>query len=75
MLRITKRSQTGATLASLLRTFQELVFVSLFAVFDVSLIDEAMSICISNSEPANLKRLRGGAIWANGAIVDLAASK
>ena len=62
---ITKGSQV-------LRSFQELVFVSLCAVLEqhvsVEYIDQVMRICISDSEPINLKRLRLGAIWANRAI-------
>lgn len=74
---ITKGSQVKATFACLLRLFQELIFTSLCAVLerkgtDVGLIDDAMRICISDTDPRNLKRLRHGAVWANRMIVDLA---
>ena len=77
---ITRSSQINADFACLLNRFQELIFASLCAVLerhgtDVGLIDNAMRICISNSEPRNLKRLRHGAVWANRMIMDLARTK
>lgn len=67
--RLTRTSQV-------LSSFQELVFVSLCVVLEchgipVDHLDEIMRICISDSEPRNLKRLRCGAIWANRVIFDL----
>ncbi|KAH6670185.1 hypothetical protein B0J14DRAFT_114089 [Halenospora varia] len=77
---ITKGSQLKASFACLLRSFQELVFTSLCAVLErngieVALVDDAMRICISDSDPRNLKQLRYGAVWANRMIVDLAKAK
>lgn len=57
---------------------QELIFTSLCAVLerngtDVDLINVAMRICISDTNPRNLKQLRYGAVWANRMIVDVSA--
>ena len=74
--RITQSFQTKADLAWRVHSFQELVFVSLCAVLErhgipLSDIDEIMRICISNSHPTNLHRLRCGALWVNEIIVGL----
>ncbi|MCJ1473141.1 hypothetical protein MMC13_001792 [Lambiella insularis] len=62
--------------SQVLSSFQELVFVSLCVVLEchgipVDHLDEIMRICISDSEPPNLRRLRRGALWANRVIFNI----
>lgn len=76
----TKSSQMNANFACLLASFQELIFASLCVVLEqygtnVTIVDNAMRICISNSTSKSLKRLRYGAVWANRMIVKLANIK
>ena len=70
---ITRRSSVDATFTSQLRSFQDVVFVSLCAVLEqcgvpVEQIDDVMRLSISDSQPIHLKRLRAGATWANQVI-------
>lgn len=74
--RMAKASSVDVKLSVQLQKFRLLVFVTLCAVLErqkvpVKDIDEVMQICISNSQPETLKRLRAGALWVNGVISGL----
>jgi hypothetical protein len=76
--RITKRSQVDAAVAVLVKTFQELIVLSLAAVYrqhgiDLSLINIMMRE-ISDSEERHLSQMRRGAVWLNNTIAQLWAS-
>lgn len=66
-------SQTKAGFALQVHIFRELVFSSLCVVLEqqglpIDTINDLMRICISSSGPANLYRLRRGALWVNRVI-------
>ena len=68
-----KASHINTALAAQVHIFRELVFVSLCVVLEhqglpIDTIDSLMRICISSSGPANLYRLRRGALWINRVI-------
>jgi hypothetical protein len=72
----TKAAQEYSDMFYQIRYFMELVFVSLCAVLEildypVDDINNTMRILLSDSEDANLKRLRRGALWVNRTIADM----
>ena len=69
----TKASQMNAAFVVQVHIFRELVFASLCVVMEqqglpVDTINDLMRICMSSSGPANLYRLRRGALWVNRVI-------
>jgi hypothetical protein len=69
----TKASSTNAGLIVQVHLFRELVFASLCVVMEqqglpIDTINDLMRICMSSSGPANLYRLRRGALWVNRVI-------
>lgn len=69
----TKASETNAGFVVQIHIFRELVFASLCVVMEhqglpIETINDLMRICMSSSGPANLYRLRRGALWANRVI-------
>ncbi|KAG0646960.1 hypothetical protein D0Z07_6222 [Hyphodiscus hymeniophilus] len=69
----TKASQVNPEFVVQVRIFRELVFASLCVVMEqqglpIDTINELMRICMSSSGPANLYRLRRGALWVNRVI-------
>ena len=76
---VTKKSEKTLEFAQLVHSFRELVFVSLCVVLEYygipeDDINQVMKICISNSEPKHLKRLRRGARLANRLVDELSRS-
>lgn len=73
---IVRSSEATAKLATNMAAFQQLVFVSLCVILenrgiDISIVDDIMRTCISDSSSKNLKRLRSGALWVNKVITEL----
>jgi len=69
----TKASEANAGFVVQIHIFRELVFASLCVVMEqqglpIDTINELMRICMSSSGPANLYRLRRGALWVNRVI-------
>lgn len=69
----TKASQRNAGFVVQVHIFRELVFASLCVVMEqqglpIETINDLMRICMSSSGPANLYRLRRGALWVNRVI-------
>ena len=69
----TKASQMNAGFVLQVHIFRELVFASLCVVMEqqglpIDTINDLMRICMSSSGPANLYRLRRGALWVNRVI-------
>jgi hypothetical protein len=69
----TKASQLHAGFVVQVHIFRELVFASLCVVMEqqglpIDTINDLMRICMSSSGPANLYRLRRGALWVNRVI-------
>jgi hypothetical protein len=69
----TKASQLNAGFVVQVHIFRELVFASLCVVMEqqglpIDTINDLMRICMSSSGPANLYRLRRGALWVNRVI-------
>jgi len=69
----TKSSETNVGLVVQIHVFRELVFASLCVVMEqqglpIDTINDLMRICMSSSGPANLYRLRRGALWVNRVI-------
>jgi hypothetical protein len=69
----TKASDTNVGLVVQIHVFRELVFASLCVVMEqqglpIDTINDLMRICMSSSGPANLYRLRRGALWVNRVI-------
>jgi hypothetical protein len=69
----TKASQMNAGFVVQVHIFRELVFASLCVVMEqqglpIDTINDLMRICMSSSGPANLYRLRRGALWVNRVI-------
>ena len=69
----TKASHLNAGFVVQVHIFRELVFTSLCVVMEqqglpIDTINDLMRICMSSSGPANLYRLRRGALWVNRVI-------
>jgi hypothetical protein len=69
----TKASQRHAGFIVQVHIFRELIFASLCVVMEqqglpIDTINDLMRICMSSSGPANLYRLRRGALWVNRVI-------
>lgn len=69
----TKASQMHAGFVVQVHIFRELIFASLCVVMEqqglpIDTINDLMRICMSSSGPANLYRLRRGALWVNRVI-------
>jgi hypothetical protein len=69
----TKASQMSTGFVVQVYIFRELVFASLCVVMEqqglpIDTINDLMRICMSSSGPANLYRLRRGALWVNRVI-------
>jgi len=69
----TKACGKNAGLLVQVHVFRELVFASLCVVMEqqnlpIDTINDLMRICMSSSGPANLYRLRRGALWVNRVI-------
>jgi hypothetical protein len=76
----TKASKMNADFVVPLHTFRELVFASLCVVMEqqglpIDTINGLMRICMSSSGPANLYRLRRGALWVNRVIAGTLVAK
>lgn len=76
----TKAAQKNAGSIPQINTFRELVFASLCVVMEqqglpIDTINELMRICMSSSGPANLYRLRRGALWVNRVIAGTLEAK
>ena len=69
----TKASQRNAGFIVQVHIFRELIFASLCVVMEqqalpIDPINDLMRICMSSCGPANLYRLRRGALWVNRVI-------
>jgi hypothetical protein len=72
----TKASEKNAGFVVQIHNFRELVFASLCVVMEqhglpINTINDLMRICMSSSGPANLYRLRRGALWVNRVIAGM----
>ena len=72
----TKASEKNAGFVVQIHNFRELVFASLCVVMEqqglpIDTINDLMRICMSSSGPANLYRLRRGALWVNRVIAGM----
>lgn len=76
----TKSSATDPDHVAQIHLFREFVFASLCVVMEqqglpIDTINDLMRICMSSSGPANLYRLRRGALWVNRVIAGTLVKK